>query len=131
MKDTLKDTIRYVVTCYKKRNNLHWQEKYPLRVIEDCLLDAWCNTPNETIAIRTYYMDVHLLTNNTMSAAVDINIKKLTAKYKVTLSTNKNKYRNYKVTYSCIEDLLYSVINYLSITQETKMSYKNLQEKIK
>ena len=125
MEDTPKDTIRYVVTCYKKRNNLHWQEKYPLTVIEDCL-DAWCNIPNETIAIRTYYMDKNLLPNNAMSAAVDINIKKLTANYKVTLSTNKNKYRNYKVTYSCIEDLLYSVINYISITQETKMSYKDI-----
>ena len=112
----MKDTTRFVVTCYKKHNKLNWQEHYPLPVVEAALA-TWCNFPNETIAIRTYYKDL---------AAADINLKKLTVKYKVVLTTNKNKYRTYKITYACLEDLIFSVINYLTITQETKMTYRDI-----
>ena len=118
----MKDTIRFVVTCYKKHNKLNWQEYYPLPVAKAALA-AWCNFPNETIAIRTYYKDLELLP---MPAAADINLKKLTVQYKVVLTTNKNKYRTYKVTYACLEDLIFSVINYLTITQETKMTYLDI-----
>ena len=119
----MKTPINFVVTCYKKHKKLHWQQKYPLIVIEDALT-AWCNFPNETIAIRTFYPDEKLLP--AMPAAVDINLKKLTAKYKVRLTTNKDKYRTYKITYACLEDLIFSVINYLTITQETKMTYLDI-----
>ena len=121
----MKDTIRFVVTCYKKHNKLNWQEYYPLPVIRTTL-DTWCNFPNETVAIRTYYKDLELFPVGAMPAAADINLKKLTVKYKVTLTTNKNKYRTYKVTYACLEDLIFSVINYLTITQETKMTYLDI-----
>ena len=121
----MKSTINLVVTCYKKHKKLHWQQKYPLIVIEE-ELSAWCTLPNETISIRTFYQDAWLLPDDAMSSAVDINLKKLTVVYKVTLTSNKSKYRNYKVTYTCLGDLLYSVINYLTITQETKMTYKDI-----
>ena len=121
----MQDTIRLVITCYKKHNKLHWQEHYPLTVVEDAL-EAWCNPPNETISIRTYYKDTELLPISAMPAAVDINLKKLTASYKVTLTTNKSKYRTYKITYTCLADLLYSVINYLTATNAAKLSYLNI-----
>ena len=121
----MKDTISFVVSCYKKHNKLHWQEHYPLPVVEDALA-AWCNFPNETVAIRTYYKDLELLPVSAMPAAADINLKKLTVRYEVVLTTNKNKYRTYKVTYACLEDLIFSVINYLTITQETKMTYRDI-----
>ena len=121
----MRDTIRFVVTCFKKHNKPHWQEHYPLTVIEDALA-AWCSFPNETIAIRTFYHDEKLLPATAMSSAADINLKKLTVKYKVRLTTNKNKYRTYEITYACLEDLIFGVINYLTITQETKMTYLDI-----
>ena len=121
----MKDTIRFVVTCYKKHNKLNCQEYYPLPVIRTTL-DTWCNFPNETVAIRTYYKDLELFPVGAMPAAADINLKKLSVKYKVTLTTNKNKYRTYKIPYACLEDLIFSVITYLTITQETKMTYLDI-----
>ena len=124
----MKSTINLVVTCYKKRQQLHWQQKYPLTVIEE-KLSAWCTLPNETISIRTFYQDAWLLPDAAMSSAVDINLKKLTAVYRVRLVANKGNYRsyrNYKVTYSNIEDLVFSVMNYLTITQDTTMTYSDI-----
>ena len=121
----MKSTINLVVTCYKKRQQVHWQQKYPLTIIEEELA-VWCTSPNETISIRTFYQDAWLLPDAAMSSAVDINLKKLTVVYQVRLVANKYKYRNYSVTYSAIEDLVFSVMNYLSITQETTMTYADI-----
>ena len=118
----MKNTIQLVVTCYKRRKQLHWQQKYPLTIVEE-ELSAWCTLPNETISIRTFYQDDWLLPEDAMPSAVDINLKKLTVVYRVRLVANKYGYRNYSVTYSTIEDLVFSVMNYLSITQETTMTY--------
>ena len=121
----MKNTINLVVTCYKKRQQLHWQQQYPLTIIEEELA-VWCTLPNETISIRTFYQDAWLLPDDAMSSAVDINLKKLTVVYKVRLVANKDNYRNYKVTYYTMEDLVFSVMNYLSITQDTTMTYADI-----
>ena len=95
----MKNTIKHVVTCYDKRKKLIWYMKCPLTIIEE-ELSVWCTQPTETtdtISIRTYYKDAHLLSKDAMSSAVDINLKKLTVVYKVRLVANKCKYRNYKV----------------------------------
>lgn len=121
----MKSIINHVVTCYNKRQQLHWQHNYPLTIIEE-ELSVWCTQPTETISIRTYYRDAWVLPEDAMSSAVDINLKKLTVVYKVRLVANKYKYRNYKVTYFTIEDLVFSVMNYLTITQETTMIYADI-----
>lgn len=121
----MKSTINHVISCYKQRQQLHWRQKYPLTIIEE-ELSAWCTTPTETISIRTFYKDALVLPDDAMSSSVDINIKKLTVVYKVRLVANKCKYRNYKVSYSTIEDLVFSVMNYLTITLETKMTYVDI-----
>ena len=117
--------ITFVVTCYTKRKELHWQELYSLPAIETFLY-IWCLAPSETISIHTYYKDTHILPVGAMPSAVDIDLKKLSVKYSVALVANNKKYRNIKLTYSCLEDLLFSVLNYLATTQETTMIYSDL-----
>ena len=121
----MKKEINFVVCCYAKHNKLHGKKLFPFSTIKN-FLPIWCTTPTETISIRTYYQDAHLLPDDAMPSAVDINLKKLTVAYKVRLVANKYKYRNYKVTYSCLEDLVYSVMNYLDITQETTMVHSDI-----
>ena len=123
----MKQEINLVVTCYTKRKKLHWQKLYPLSIIKK-FLPIWCIIPTETIAIHTYYKDTHLLPTSAMPSGIDINLKKLSVTYSVALATNPKKYRNIKVTYSCLDDLLSSVLNYLTVTQETKMTYKDIGE---
>ena len=121
----MKNTINLVVTWYKKHKQFYRQQQYPLTIIEE-KLSAWCTLPNETISIRTFYQEAWLLPDDAMSSAVDINLKKLTVVYRVRLVANKYRYRNYSVTYSTIEDLVFSVLNYLATTQETTMIYSDI-----
>ena len=121
----MKQETNFVVTYWDKRNKFQGQKVFPLSTIETCL-SAGCNAPSETIAIYTYYKDVYLLPAGAMPSAVDINLKKLSVRYEVVLVANNKKYRNVHVTYSCLEDLLFSVLNYLTTTQETKVTYKDI-----
>ena len=121
----MKTSLRYVVTTYKPYRKLHWQEIYYLPEIEKAL-HSWIGAPNKTISIISHYKDHHLLSKTAMSAGVDINISKLKVTYGVVCTTNKNKYRNYSRIYSTVEDLVFSVINYLTICQETKMTYSDI-----
>ena len=61
-----------------------------------------------------------------MPSAVDIDLKKLSVRYLVTLVADNKEYKNTKLTYSCLDDLLCSVLNYLATTQETTMTYKDI-----
>ena len=115
-------TISYVVTCYKKHNQLHWQALYPLDVIQDGL-GCWAVEPNKIIAIRIYYRAIAA-----MPSAVDINLTKLSVKYKVVLKTNSSKYGSKIVTYPNLENLLYSVLNYLEVSGKTKMTRDDILE---
>ena len=117
--------ISYVVTCYKRHNQLHWQALYPLDVIQDGL-DCWAVEPNKTIAIRINYRAI--LPNAVMPSAVDINLTKLSVKYKVVLKTNSSKYGSKIVTYPDLENLLYSVLNYLEVSGKTKMTRDDILE---
>ena len=117
--------ISYVVTCYKRHNQLHWQALYPLDVIRDAL-DCWAVEPNRTIAIRTDYRAI--LPKAAMPSAVDINLTKLSVKYKVVLKTNSSKYGSRIITYPNLENLLYSVLNYLEVSRVTKMTRDDILE---
>ena len=121
----MKQETNFVVCCYTKHNKLHWKKLFPLSTIET-FLPIWCIIPTETISIYTYYKDVHLLSADAMPSAVDIDMKKLSVSYQVALVANNKKYKNTKVTYSCLDDLLFSVLNYLTTTQETTMTYKDI-----
>ena len=121
----MKKEMNFVVCCYTKHKKPHWKKLFPLSTIKN-FLPIWCIPPTETISIRTYYKDTHLLPVAAMPSAVDIDLKKLSVSYKVALVANNKKYKNTKRTYSCLEDLLYSVLNYLATTQETTMTYKDL-----
>ena len=121
----MKTSLRYVVTTYKPRRIVHWQEIYYLPEIEKALQD-WMGTPNKTISISCYHKDYHLLPKTAMCSSVVINMDKLKVTYGVVCTTNKNKYRNYSRIYSTVEDLVFSVINYLTICQETKMTYSDI-----
>ena len=125
----MKKEINFVVRCYTEHNELHWKKLFPLSTIET-FLPIWCIIPTETISIYTYYKDAHL---GAMPSAVDIDMKKLSVTYQVALVANNKEYENTKVTYSCLDDLLCSVLNYLATTQETTMTYKDIltSEKIK
>ena len=111
--------IPYVVTCYKKHNQLNWQSLRTFGAVQS-RLSLWAVEPNRTIAIRTNYRAI--LPNAAMPSAVDINLTKLSVKYTVVLKTNSNRYGTKKVTYSNLEDLLYSVLNYLEVSGKTKMT---------
>ena len=121
----MKKEMNFVVCCYTKHNKLHWKKLFPLSTIKN-FLPIWCIIPTETISIRTYYKDEHLLPVAAMPSAVDIDLKELSVRYKVALVANNKEYRNIKLTYSCLEDLLSSVLNYLATTQETTMTYSDL-----
>ena len=121
----MKQETNFVVTYWDKHNKLQGQKMLPLSTIETCL-PIWCNAPNETISIRTYYKDVLSLPAGAMLSAVDIDMKKLSVRYQVALVANNKKCKNTKLTYSCVEDLLFSVLNYLATTQETKVTYKDI-----
>ena len=121
----MKQEINFVVTCYDKRNNMQGQKIFPLSTMETCL-SAWFPYESETFSIYTYYKDVHLLPAGAMTSAVDIYWKKLSVRYNVVLVANNKKYKNIHVTYSCLDDLLRGVLNYLATTQETKMTYKDI-----
>ena len=121
----MKKETNFVVCCYTKQKKPHWKKLFPLSTIKN-FLPIWCIIPTETISIRTYYKDVHSLPAGAMLSAVDINLKKLSVRYTVVLVTNNKRYRNVHVTYSCLDDLLASVLNYLTTTQETKVTYKDI-----
>ena len=121
----MKKEINFVVCCYTKHNKLHWKKLFPLSTIKN-FLPIWCIIPTETISIRTYYKDAHLLPVAAMPSGVDIDMKKLSVRYLVTTVSNPKKCRNIHITYSCLDDLLFSVLNYLTIAQETKMTYKDI-----
>ena len=121
----MKHETNFVVTYWDKRNKFQGQKIFPLSTIETCL-SAGFPDESETIAIYTWYKDVHLLPAGAMLSAVDINLKKLSVRYQVALVANNKKYKNIHVTYSCLEDLLFSVLNYLTTTQETKVTYKDI-----
>ena len=121
----MKQEINFVVCCYTKHNKLHWKKLFPLSTIKN-FLPIWCIIPTETISIRTYYKDAHLRPAGAMPSVVDIDLKKLSVIYQVALVANNKKYKNTKRTYSCLDDLLCSVLNYLATTQETTMTYKDL-----
>ena len=115
----------YVVTCFKTRKQLHWQALYLLDVIQDAL-SLWAVEPNKTIAIRTNYRAI--LPNAAMPSAVDINLTKLSVRYAVVLKTNSSKYGSKIVTYPNLENLLYSVLNYLEVSRVTKMTRDDILE---
>lgn len=121
----MKKEINFVVCCYTKHNKLHWKKLFPLSTIEN-FLPIWCLIPTETISIYTYYKDAHLLPVAAMPSAVDIDMKKLSVSYQVALVANNKEYENTEVTYSCLDDLLCSVLNYLATTQETTMIYSDI-----
>ena len=121
----MKKETNFVVTYYDKRNKFQGQKIFPFSTMETCL-SAWFPYESETISIYTYYKDVHLLPAGAMPSAVDINWKKLSVRYNVVLVTNNKRYRNIHRTYSCVDDLLCSVLNYLATTQETRMTYKDI-----
>ena len=121
----MKQEINLVVCCYTKHNKLHWNKLFPLSTIKN-FLPIWCTIPTGTISIRTYYKDAHKLPVGAMPSAVDIDLKKLSVRYRVALVANNKKYKNTKLTYSCLEDLLSSVLNYLATTQETTMIYSDI-----
>ena len=121
----MKKEMNFVVCCYTKHKKPHWKNLFPLSAIKN-FLPFWCIIPTETISIRTYYKDAHLLPAGAMPSAVDIDLKKLSVRYLVVLVANNKEYRNIHITYSCLDDLLYSVLNYLATTQETTMTYKDL-----
>ena len=121
----MKKEMNFVVCCYTKHNKLHWKQLFPLSTIKN-FLPIWCIIPTETISIRTYYKDEHLLPVAAMPSAVDIDLKELSVRYKVALVADNKEYRNIKLTYSCLEDLLSSVLNYLATAQETTMIYKDI-----
>ena len=121
----MKKEMNFVVCCYTKHKKPHWRELFPLSTIKN-FLPIWCIIPTETISIRTYYKDTHLRPAGAMPSAVDIDLKKLSVIYQVALVANNKKYKNTKRTYSFLEDLLYSVLNYLATTQETTMTYKDI-----
>ena len=118
----MKKEINFVVCCYTEHNELHWKKLFPLSTIET-FLPIWCIIPTETISIYTYYKDAHLAA---MPSAVDIDMKKLSVTYQVALVANNKEYENTKVTYSCLDDLIFSVLNYLATTQETTMIYSDI-----
>ena len=118
----MKKEINFVVCCYTEHNELHWKKLFPLSTIE-AFLPIWCHIPTETISIYTYYKDAHL---SAMPSAVDIDMKKLSVTYQVALVANNKEYENTKVTYSCLDDLIFSVLNYLATTQETTMIYSDI-----
>ena len=121
----MKKETNFVVCCYTKQKKPHWKKLFPLSTIKN-FLPIWCIIPTETISIRTYYKDVHSLPAGAMPSAVDIDLKKLSVIYQVALVANNKKYKNTKRTYSCLDDLLASVIHYLTTTQETKVTYKDI-----
>ena len=121
----MKQDTNFVITCYDKHNKMQGQKVFPLSTIETCL-SAWFPYESETFSIYTYYKDVHVLPAGAMPSAVDINWKKLSVRYEVVLVANNKRYRNIHRTYSCLEDLLCGVRNYLATTQETKMTYKDI-----
>ena len=121
----MKKEINFVVCSYSKHNKLHCSKLLPLSTIEN-FLPIWCTIPTDTISIHTYYKDAHLLPVDAMPSALDIDIKKLSVRYQVALVANNKKYKNTKVTYSCLDDLLCSVLNYLATTQETTMIYSDI-----
>ena len=118
----MKKETNFVVCCYTKHNKLHWKKLFPLSTIKN-FLPIWCIIPTETISIRTYYKDEPA---GAMPSAVDIDMKKLSVRYQVALVANNKKYKNTKLTYSCLDDLLCSVLNYLATTQETTMIYSDI-----
>ena len=121
----MKKETNFVVCCYTKHNKLHWKKLFPLSTIKN-FLPIWCIIPTETISIRTYYKDEHLLPAGAMISAVDIDMKKLSVRYQITLVANYKNYRYIRRTYSCLDDLLCSVLNYLATTQETTMIYSDI-----
>ena len=121
----MKKEMNFVVCCYTKHKKPHWKKLFPLSTIKN-FLPIWCIIPTETISIRTYYKDTHLRPAGAMPSAIDIDLKKLSVIYQVALVANNKKYKNTKRTYSCLDDLLCSVLNYLATTQETTMTYKDL-----
>ena len=121
----MKKEMNFVVCCYTKHRKPHWKKLFPFSTIKN-FLPIQCIVPTETISIRTYYKDTHLLPAGAMPSAVDIDLKKLSVRYQVALVANNKEYRNIHITYSCLEDLLCSVLNYLAITQETTMTYKDI-----
>ena len=121
----MKQETNFVITSYDKRNKMQGQKVFPLSTIETCLSE-WFPYESETLSIYTYYKDVHVLPAGAMPSIVDIDVKKLSVRYKVALVANNKKYRNTHRTYSCLDDLLRSVLNYLATTQETTMTYKDI-----
>ena len=121
----MKKKMNFVVCCYTKHKKPHWKKLFPLSTIKN-FLPIWCIIPTETISIRTYYKDEHLLPVAAMPSAVDIDLKELSVRYKVALVADNKEYRNIKLTYSCLDDLLSSVLNYLATAQETTMIYSDL-----
>ena len=121
----MKQETNFVVTCWDKRDKLQGQKVFPFSTIKNSL-SAWFPYESATVAIYTYYKDVHSLPAGAMTSAVHINLKKLSVRYTVVLVTNNKRYRNIHRTYSCLDDLLCGVLNYLATTQETKMTYKDI-----
>ena len=121
----MKQETNFVVTCWDKRDKLQGQKIFPLSTIKNSL-SAWFPYESETVAIYTYYKDEHLLPAGAMISAVDIDMKKLSVRYQITLVANYKNYRYIRRTYSCLDDLLCSVLNYLTAAQENKMTYKDI-----
>lgn len=117
--------LSHVVTCYKKHNQLHWQSLRTFGEIQS-RLSLWAVEPNRTIAIRTYSSGS--LPNAAMCCSAVINLTKLSVRYAVVLKTNSNKYGTKIVTYPNLENLLYSVLNYLEVSGKTKMTRDDILE---
>ena len=117
--------IRYVLCAFNPRAEYCGTELHTLPTLRTAL-PFLVSTNLREVSIRTYYKDHGLLSKEAGYAGADIDIKKLKVTYSVSCVANRHKYRNYKVTYATLEDLVFSVLNYIEISQETKMTYSDI-----
>ena len=123
--------MRYVVAVYLNRRAMTKLDgKKSLRIVPfsgiEKYLTALPHFPAKIMTIRFYYKDLHLLQTYVTPADLIIDIPKLKVSYAVSCVKNARVLRNYSVTYSTMEDLVFSVMNYLSITQDTTMTYADI-----
>ena len=117
--------IRYVLATYSTRTKCSGQEFHTVPTLRTALplLDS---TKLHNVSIRTYYKDHKLLPREAGYVGVDIAIKKLKVTYSVRCVRKRYAYRNYNVTYATLEDLIYSVLNYIELSQVTTMTYADI-----
>ena len=117
--------IRYVLSAYSTRTKRCGQEFHAIPTLRTALT-LLVTTKLRNVVIRTHYKDQELLPKEAGYVGVDIAIKNRKVTYSVRHIKNKYAYRNYNVTYDTIEDLIYSVLNYIELSQGTTMTYADI-----